>query len=276
LIILAVFLFPVAVYFLLLGLLNRRPRPVAVPGTWDCAGLLLACSGAILFGGPALITAFYDREVRAWLVNPRWADVPFDELLTLYWLIWLVYLILVITGAALLIWLRSAILSVHNIEPAVFDDMLGQTLDRLGLEWTRLGDRVFIGFGTSSGRLAQAPGQSPAPIYCTQIKAELSSRPSDGNLGAGLPVPSPSRHGEAVFDVESFAATRYVSLVWRSPGGTLRAEIESGVRRALAGVRSPDNPAGTWFLILAAALFLLIFMGVAITILIDIQGRRVR
>jgi hypothetical protein len=261
LILLAVLLFPAAVYFLVLGLVNRRPRPVLVKGSWDCAGLLLACSGVLLVGGPALITAFYRRDVRDFLLgSPRWGAVAFDEVLTYYWWIWLLYFVVVIAASALLIWWRSGMVSIYNIEPAAFDELLGQALDHLGLEWTRMGDRVFV-----CSRHPSAAAGSATP-----------GQPLDEHIMAGVPAyPVASRpEQEGVLDVEPFAATRHVSLLWRSSGGLLRGEVETGLRRALAGIRAPYNPAGSWFLIVASVLFLLIFAGVAVTIFIDLHLRR--
>ena len=52
-----VFLFPLAIYCLIVSLLNRRPRPVMVSGTWDFAGVLFAVSGFLLLGGPVMLTS---------------------------------------------------------------------------------------------------------------------------------------------------------------------------------------------------------------------------
>src|ERR1700758_3195552 len=55
LIFLALFFFPIALYCLILGMINRRPHPVMVSGSWDFFGLLLAASGLLLFGGPTVL-----------------------------------------------------------------------------------------------------------------------------------------------------------------------------------------------------------------------------
>jgi hypothetical protein len=248
LILLAVFFFPVAVYCLLLGMLNRRPTPVLVRGTWDCLGLLLATSGLVLFGGPAILAALYQREVRAFLINPRWKNIDFAELMAFWWRIWLLYYLLVLAGSALLIWLRRGVTSVYNVEPAAFDEILAHVLEKLGFEWTRMGNRVFIGF---RGTLFRGPPSSDQP-----------------------PPPSVRQGQEAIIDLEPFVATRHVTLYWRSATAGVRPEVETELGRVLGEVRAPDNPAGGWFLIAASCLFALIFLTIAFTIFLQLYARK--
>src|SRR5262245_36772142 len=49
-------LFPLALYFLYLAWLHQRPQPTLVPGRWDFVGVLVALSGFLLVGGPAVLT----------------------------------------------------------------------------------------------------------------------------------------------------------------------------------------------------------------------------
>jgi hypothetical protein len=269
LILLAAFFFPVALYLLVLGVLNRRPHPVVVRGTWDCAGLLFACSGAVLFAGPALLLAFYHRDVRDFLLRaPPWKEAAFNTLLVLHWSFWLLYYVTVVIGSGLLIWWRGRTTAVYNIEPALLDHTLAQVLDRLGLEWTRLGERVFIGFPRGPGRVHSARATGWPPPFDTHFKVGATPLPGEKAR------PSEARPDqETVFDVVPFAAARHVSLVWRTGPRALRAEIESALRRSLREVLCPPNPAGTWFLMIAGALFALIFLGVAITIVVELLKR---
>src|SRR5437016_2779703 len=64
-----VFLLPLAVYLLLLGHINRQPRPVVVSGTWDFIGVLFAGSGFLLFGGPAILTSLGESWRMFWLLG---------------------------------------------------------------------------------------------------------------------------------------------------------------------------------------------------------------
>ena len=61
------FLFPLAVYCLVLGLINRRRQPLMVSAGWDFAGLLFAASGFLWTP-----YAFYLDEVGPG--DPFWID----------------------------------------------------------------------------------------------------------------------------------------------------------------------------------------------------------
>jgi hypothetical protein len=263
---LALFVFPVAVYCLVLGLINRRPHPVLVSGPWDFFGLLLAASGLILFGGPAILTLFYDREVRDFLLGRlRSPQFEFAALLAKWWILWLLYYLVVVGGSAALLWMRREVTSIYNIEPAVFDEVFAQLLDRLGLEWTRLGNRIFVGF-----RGLTRPGPPPLPPTgpdSEHVRGDVLPLP------AAQPFPTLARPDqEAVIDVEPFYATRHVTLNWRSSAGQTRQEIEAELGRVLGEVHTPYNPAGGWLMLIASCFFLIV-LGVVMLLCIQLWMR---
>jgi hypothetical protein len=102
--ILLAFLFPLAVYCLILAFVNRSPHPILVPGRWDLAGVLFAASGTL----------------------------------------WIAYFTVVLTWAGFFMWRRGRMTAVYNVEPSVFDDVFARVLDRLRLGWTRSARRVVI------------------------------------------------------------------------------------------------------------------------------------
>ncbi len=264
-IVLALFLFPVAVYCLVLGMVNRRPHPVLVPGAWDFLGVLLAASGLLVFGGPALLGFLYDREVREFLIGRlRPADVSFSDLFAKWWRIWILYYAVVCGAGVFLIWWRRRSSVVYNADPAVFDEILARTLDQVGVEWTRMGNRVFIGF--RAGRKMPAGGEQPASEH-VQV---LSGYPRAGEKYH----PTPGRVDQAVLDVEPFYATRNVTLQWTGTTGPIREDVEAELARALTQVPAGDNPAATWFSMIASVLFFLIFLGIALAIVLAIRTRR--
>jgi hypothetical protein len=224
-------------------------------GPWDFLGVLLATSGLLVFGGPAALTMFYDKEVRDFLVG-RFHLAHFSSLFFKWWGLWVVYYLLVLASAACLIWSRRTKTAVYNVEPAVLDDVLAGALERLGLEWTRLGNRVFIGFPARPGAEAHVAAGAPP------------QRP--GTARAGLAPPG----REAILDIEPFYATRHVTLSWAYTAGPVREQVEAELARALGEVCARDNPASTWLMLAASFLFALIFFGVALAIVREIKLRQ--
>jgi hypothetical protein len=270
LIFLALFFFPIAVYCLLLGMINRRPHPVMVSGSWDFFGLLLAASGLILFGGPALLTIYYDREIRDFLLGRfHLTTFPFHVLFLKWWGLWLLYYLIVVGGGAFLVWWRGSKTSIYNVEPLVFDDTLAGVLDRLGVEWTRMGNRVFIGFRNRNTGEPFAGPESVPGAYQVPIRPAPAIRATPTPFPAALPADQ-----EAVLDIEPFYTTRHVTLNWRSGNSLIREPVEAELGRALTEVRSRDNPMGGWLMIIASSLFALIFFGVALTILVQLKMQR--
>src|SRR5437764_1032979 len=58
------FLFPLGVYCLILGAVNRRRHPVMMSAAWDFAGLLFAASGFLAFGVPGFLSSFSEQGRR--------------------------------------------------------------------------------------------------------------------------------------------------------------------------------------------------------------------
>jgi hypothetical protein len=249
-----VFLVPIAAYCLILATINRRLHPVMVAGAWDAAGLLCAASGGLIFVGPAIIAVFYRRSVSE--VPAEGASMPsFAELFTQWWLAWLIYLVVVIGGAILLLWLRRRKTMIYNVVPEDFDRLLVQLLDRLGLEWNRLGNRVFIAAGREAAR---AVGVEYREAYAADalVAAEI------------VPMAAPPRPaGEAVVDLEPFHTMCHVTLHWRRHSGLVREEVEAELDRALAHLPAPEHPTAGWLMGVAAFLLALIFMGILIALL---------
>src|SRR5437870_2646269 len=95
------FLFPVAIYCLILASINRRARPLIVAGVWDSVGLLCAVGGFFLATVPMLITEFYRRAFTAE------GSEQFFSLLLQHWLLWLIYFLFLISGSVLMVLWRT-------------------------------------------------------------------------------------------------------------------------------------------------------------------------
>jgi hypothetical protein len=249
LLLLLVFLIPVAAYCLILAMVNRRLHAVMVSGPWDAAGLLFAASGLLLFVGPVTITILF---------HPGLGVVAhLGPLLAAWWLVWLGYYVLVLGGAVLLLRLRRNKTVIYNVDPAEFDQLLAQLLDRLGLAWNRVGNRVAAVAARPAPKSARAAGPLLRQVTGDPIGVAAEEH------GPVLERPP----GEAVFDVEPFESLCHVTLHWRRQSGLVREKLEAELERALAELPAPDNPAGGWFMGVAGFLLALIFLGIFILVL---------
>jgi hypothetical protein len=238
-------LFPVAVYALVLGLINRRQSPLLVHGSWDFAGVVFAASGFLVLGGPALLSTLNERWRMLWLLGDHRA---LPELEGGSWLVWTglsaLYFVGVVAGTWALLWRRRHTTSVYNVEPAVFEDVLQQVLRGLGLTWTRMGNHLFV-------RTADDP---------VAVKTRY--------LGPALPGDS------AMLQIDPFPAMRHVSLRWEGEDRGLRRQVETELARALAEVYTTVNPASGWLLSLSALLFFVMLGVMTLLLVLLLAGRR--
>jgi len=243
LLLLALFLFPIAVYCAILGIVNRRPQPLAVSGTWDFIGVLLATSGFLLFVGPALLSGAFQQSLR---------ELPFQresnalggaiaEIWAAWWVLWVLYYLFLLGGAVFLVWSRRNTIVIYNVDPQTLESALARAAQRLGLAMERRGNRFHIGPGSGSvdsGQWTVNDGlSSPSTVH-----RPLSTVPP------------------AIIDVEPFPLLSNVSLHWQCGGPQARADLERELRKALGEVITLDNPVGTCLLGIAAFLFLLIML----------------
>ena len=229
-ILLLVSLFPLAIYFLVLSSLNRRLRPLVVPGTWDFAGLLFGMSGLLLIVGPAILSNFNERWRLFWLTSQSPNEVSIEEG-SLGWLfLGFVYFAVVAGGSAYLLTRRRRTLSIYNVESGAVEAVLVATLEGLYLPWNRTGNRYRV--------------ESNEP------KAE------------------PLRKPRAIeFTLEPFPLFFHAALQWEEGDESLRSAIEAGLKTCLATFYTRSNPAGTWFMGLSALLLFSNFLAVILLLL---------
>lgn len=246
------FVFPVAVYCLILASLNRRPHPVMVSGPWDFAEVLLACSGFLLFGGPAILTGFHQRWRDYWLYGNKRVLRGLSGDWSFWLALWAAYFLVVLAGAAFLLWRRRLATAIYNVDPPVFRDRLARVLDHLQLDWAWGEQRVFIGAPRSGKAAAALPENIPG----------LADEPPPRHAVATL------SHRRLVLDIDAFPAMRHVTLSWPADAGPLREEIEAELSRALADVHTAHNPVGAWMLSLATCLFVAMFFTLLFVLLV--------
>lgn len=218
---------PLAIHFLYLASLNRRPHPVLVGGGWDFAEVLFAASGFLIFGGPCVLAGFNQRYRDSLLAirTPRlaWPSGSF-------WVaLWVAYFVAVVAVAAYVLWRRRLATEVYNVAPGAFFECLDEALSRLKVEWVRSGDLIFL---------------------------------NERQDGEAVDEADPYRRRLTV-QVDIFPATRHVTLYWPEDAGPLRAEIEAGLTQTFATAFTRDNPVGIWMLTLSLFFFAIPFFTVA-------------
>jgi hypothetical protein len=246
--ILLAFLLPFSIYLLLLGNLNRRSRPVLVPGTWDFAGLLFAASGFLLVVGPAVISSGSESWRMFWLFGAR-AGVPaVDEGAARFWsFLATLYFGVVVGGAAYLFRRWRSLTAVYNIEPEVLEKVLAQVFGALGLNPLRSGNLFVFGAGSAFAATRREPVAIQAPHH---FPSRATPTAADG-----IGTAETDLIGEAaVLEVEPFALLRHVTLRWEPDGTLLRREVEAELERTLAQTPTAANPAGDWLTMIALAL----------------------
>jgi hypothetical protein len=244
------FLFPLWVYCLFLAVLNRRSHPVVVAGPWDFLGVVLALSGFLVVGGPAILsnlaTSVHGRRPTA--DDPPGAS-PRQVLLGA---VLVMYFALLIASLGVMLRRRRDMTSVYNVEPGVFDEVFGQVLDQLGLSWTRAGNLYYLGARPSQPAAAREP--NPQGVTAA------------GAIVPAAPLPSPVWEESSVIEVEPFPPLYHVTIRWGDVAPETHQEVEGELTRALAAVRTRGNPVGGWFLSAAAMLFLV--MGAVLLLLL--------
>jgi hypothetical protein len=241
---LLIFLFPLAVYCLVLAMINRRPQPVVVPGTWDCVGLIFALSGFLMIVAPVLIHSLFDRYEKSLLFRDvKDLGEATEEVEALRWAVLMLYCLIVIGGVALLVWWRRKKTIIYNADPDRFYHLLSRILGQLG-------------YGTSSA--------APQPLPEADELGILDlAKVKDAETAATPPlIPL-----QDLFEVEIFAPLSNVTLHWRTGDEKTRQQIEDELRRHIAEARLDDNPAGTWIMGIAAMLFSMSFL-VALAIIL--------
>jgi hypothetical protein len=256
------FLFPLTLYCLSLALINRRPGPTLVPGTWDFVGVVFAASGFLLLGGPSILTGFNERWRLFWLLGRHHALRELSDQSWYFWLLLsLVYYFVVVVGIAWLLKRRRALTAVYNVEPEVLERTLARVLERLGYCWAKAGSRLFL--RAAEPAMPFLPSSEPAPSEAVQTL--LPPTGEDVETGKQLQPREMTAPEIALFEdasvveLEPFPLMRHVTLNWEVEDSEARQQIETELSRALAEVRTPENPAGGWFLSLSISGFFLMF-----------------
>jgi len=213
---------PLAIYFLILGAVNRRERPLMVSGPWDFAGVLFAASGFLLSVGPSALSALYERWRFDWLLGQGASGDSSGGGATYYfWLgMWMLYYGIIVGGAAYILQRRKQLTAVYNVDLGILETILYRVFERLGISCTRNGNY-------------------------------FSLKSSRQNANPATPL----------LELESFPSLCHATLRWHTSEDLLRQSIEMQVSKELSEVVTPYNPAAGWFLTLATVLLFAALLG---------------
>jgi hypothetical protein len=157
------FICPVGIYCLILGMLNRRDRPVLVSGPWDFAGVLLAASGVLLVVCPFyILRPLYDGWRYYWMMgHPGVGDSQSSITYYLWISLWFLYYFGVVIVAAWMLSRRRGITAVYNVDQALMEVGLSRVLERLGLDWRRNGHHFILTSQSGNGSALEVEGFPP-------------------------------------------------------------------------------------------------------------------
>jgi hypothetical protein len=241
--ILLAFFLPLAFYVLVLGIINRRPHPLMVSGTWDFVGILFAASGFLVFGGPFVISTLNESWRAFLLLGPNADSASGDRLWAAALGMSILYFVVVVAGAAFLLWLQRKQTVVYNIDLASFEEALAAACARLGLHPARSATSYL--FDPDKDHLT-APAKTAEGV-ATEARLPRQLAP-------------PGARQLVLLRVDYFRAMRHVTLRWSAANSLLRKELEDELAHQLSETIVPPSDVGGWLTVLAFALLGLSFL----------------
>ncbi len=206
------FFFPLAIYLLVLGFLNRHRHPVLISGVSDGMGLLFGVSGFLLFAGPAILSTLSERLRLFWLLGKGDISAAVAEGA---WSMWtflaLLYFLLIVGGSAWYLWRQRSHTAIYNTNADAIERTVLEICKERGINPMRSGD-LFL----------------------------FEAAPNSDSGG------EPS----AILEIDSFPLMHHVTLRWEPAVSPLRRIVESELRLRLSETVADDGLLGGWLLIL--------------------------
>jgi hypothetical protein len=252
------FFFPLAIYLLILGFINRRRHPLVVSGVWDGIGLIFGVSSFLLFAGPAVLSGLSERWRLFWLLGKGEAPLASGEGASQLWVfLSILYFVLVVGGVAFYFWRQRQLTAIYNADIAQVERALTDVCEQLGISPVRSGG-LFL-FGLSPGLLVESgSGTSEAVLR----GKEMSVATAD----SGLEQP-------AVLEVDSFPLMRHVTLRWDPVDSPLRRTLETKLSQHLSETLSEESLLGGWLLTIGFVLLSFDLAGAFFLILLHMFTR---
>ena len=270
--ILLAFFLPLAIYLLVLGLLNRRRYPLLVSGVWDGIGLVFGASGFLFFAGPAVFSSLSERWRLYWLLGKGDVSVAGADGAWQFWtFLSILYFVLVVTGVAFYFWRQRQLTAIYNADVTQVEHALAQICERLGLNPVRSGGLFLFGLslGLSAGRRGasiekiQAPHSLPGGLRGGQGQLETMPAPAAQSMPDAMILEQ-----TAILELDSFPLMRHVTLRWDPTDSPLRQVVESELARRLAQTPSAESSLGSWLLTLGCLLLAFEMAGAFLVLLI--------
>lgn len=255
-------LLPLAIYLFILGTINRRRRPLIVPGTWDFVGVLLASSGFLLGFPCALLSVFDDhwRDTILYGENPSSLAATPESLRGWWIFLMVVYFTVVVVIAGLLLWRAQRLTSIYNADLETIQTVLGRIFERLGLRPGRSGNMYYF----DASRQAY-----PKPAEPKREEQRVQTAPDEMTTSVKVQTsPTPvAVLRNVVLEVDAFRLMWHVMLRWDPAHSGLRQEIERELDRELAETSAPFHAMSGW-LTLAGCGTIILMLVIGIILLI--------
>jgi hypothetical protein len=249
------FLFPLAVYLLMLGMVNRRQAPLIVPGTWDFGGVLFGASGFILAGG--------------WFVLQKLAKFLYEANILpfgtggvfILWLLLGIYLLATVLGVGYVLLRRRTCTTIYNISPRIFERALARILEVKGLFWSRTGDQWII----------QTKNRVPA------LNPHRTAIMPESMLPVPLPPAVPGPPEVACLNIHSFELGHTVRLQWdclsERAEQAIRQEVERELDTELSELVTANNYVALWLVGPAFLMLVIVFICLVLHLIEELSLR---
>jgi len=210
------FFFPLAIYLLVLGFVNRHRHPVLVSGVWDGIGLIFGASGFLLFAGPAILSTLSERWRLFWLLGKGDISAAVAEGAWPLWMfLALLYFLLIVGGSAWYLWRQRSQTSIYNTDADTIERIVIDICKEQGINPMRSGNLFLFGAAPSS---------------------DLGEEPS------------------AILEIDGFTLMHHVTLRWEPAVSPVRRIVETELRLRLSETVADDGLLGGWLLILGFVL----------------------
>jgi hypothetical protein len=272
-------LLPLALYCLFLAWVNGSRRAWIISGGWDFAGILLAMSGLLLAGGPAILTGLSEDWRAFWtglFPGRPWAHLGIDSPTRSYLLLGIAYIALVILLAGLTLWRRRYSTILYNLDAAAFEAVLIQVMQGLGLSWIRSGNLICWQPPLASEVNAEVTRKNPASILA-ETAIQLSPVPpplESGPANVAMREEEPPAPVTQTLRVEVNPSLHYACLHWSTLYGWPRQAIEDELYRRRVQLHAQENSLSFWLLAVATLLILGIFAGMLTMLILAILANR--